>query len=165
LSPRIGAPGAPSRIVARMSAAKSGNERYVAPDFAEPVIGRASARPIGAGPLAHQGDARLGRVLIKHAVRHVRSSHQKLTFYSAICTSALCPIGDMPARRSFCGCKLVHIKQSLHRGIPRSNIVSVPQPFEHSALRSRSARLRTLRPKRYIRITALAQLRTGGRPY
>jgi hypothetical protein len=51
-----------------MSAAKSGNQRYSAPDFAEPVIGRASARPIGADPSAHQDDARLGRVLIKHAV-------------------------------------------------------------------------------------------------
>jgi hypothetical protein len=29
-----------------MSAAKSGNERYTAPDFAEAVIGRAFARPI-----------------------------------------------------------------------------------------------------------------------
>jgi hypothetical protein len=31
----------------------------------------------------------LGRVLIKHGVQHVRSSPQKLTFYAAICMSAL----------------------------------------------------------------------------
>jgi hypothetical protein len=29
------------------------------------------------------------RVLIKHGVQHVRSSPQKLTFYAAICMSAL----------------------------------------------------------------------------